>query len=567
MTTGPGGVATAATGAGGAGQGDAIAVVGLACRFPAAPSVAAFWQNLLNAVDAVHDYSDAELAAAGIEPGLRGDPAHVKAAGRLEGIEEFDADFFGFAPDEAARTDPQHRLFLETAWEALEDAGCDPVRYPGTIGLFAGASVNRYFLFHLLGRQEAGPGDWEDGLIPYQSSDYLPAQAAYRIGLTGPAVAVQAACATSLVSVCLAAQSLADYRCDLALAGGVSISWPRHRCLPGGLVSPDGRCRAFDAAAQGSGFGSGSGTVALKRLADAEADRDHIYAVLRGWAVTNDGSARGGFSVPGVAGQAAAVTEALAAAGSGPEEVGFVEAHGSGTPLGDAIEVAALTRAYRTAGDRRQEECALGAVKTNVGNLDAAAGVAGFIKAALACSTGMIPANLHFTQPHPDVPLPGSPFFVPAKTLSWRGAAKLAGVSSFGLGGTNAHAILGPPPPRHDVPGPGPWTLRLSARTPEDLRALAGLLRRWLAGHPAASLADVAYTLAEGRRRFPCAAEAGCRTLADALGALAGIEAGRTAGGHGGEPAGQTTAQPAQGRRIPLPTYPFHRRRHWIERS
>jgi phthiocerol/phenolphthiocerol synthesis type-I polyketide synthase E len=543
--------------------GDEIAVVGLACRFPGAPSPGAFWRNLLDSVDSVHDYTDAELAAAGVEPALCRDPAHVKAGGLVSGIGEFDAGFFGFAPDEAAMTDPQHRLFLETAWEALEDAGCDPDRYQGTIGVFAGASVNRYFLFHLLGQDRPVAGDWEDRLLPYQASDYLPAQVAYRFGLTGPTVAVQTACSTSLVSVCLAAQSLTDYRCDLALAGGVSVTWPRHRYRPGGLVSPDGRCRAFDAAAQGSGFGSGSGTVALKRLDDAQRDRDHVYAVLRGWAVTNDGSARAGFAVPGIEGQAAAVTEALAAAGAGPDDIGFVEAHGSGTPLGDAIEVAALTRAHRAAGGRHCEECALGAVKTSISNLDAAAGIAGFIKAALACAEGVIPANLHFSQPHPDVALAGSPFFVPVKTLRWDQASRLAAVSSFGLGGTNAHAVLAAPPPPDDVPpGAGPWMLRLSARTPEDLRALAARLGDWLAGHPGTRLADVAYTLAEGRRRFGCTAEFPARTLPQARQALAAVAAGKQAG-----PAAAATGPAAgdPGRRIPLPTYPFRRRRYWIE--
>jgi acyl transferase domain-containing protein len=550
--------------------GDAIAVVGLACRFPAAPSVAAFWQNLLDAVDAVHDYTDAELAACGIEAGLRRDPAHVKAAGHLAGIDEFDAEFFGFAPDEAARTDPQHRLFLETSWEALEDAGCDPARYPGTIGVFAGSSISWYFLFHLFGRKETVPGDWEGRIAPFQSPDYLPAQVAYRIGLTGPAVAVQTACSTSLVSVCMAAQSLADFRCDLALAGGVSVTWPRHRYAPGGLVSRDGRCRAFDAAAQGSGFGSGSGTVALKRLDDAERERDHIYAVLRGWAVTNDGSARAGFAVPGVDGQAAAVTEALAAAGAGADEVGFVEAHGSGTPLGDAIEVAALTRAYRAAGGRRREQCGLGAVKTNIANLDAAAGIAGFIKAVLACAEGVIPANLHFTRPHPDIALAGSPFFIPVKALGWDGPGRLAGVSSFGRGGTNAHVLLAAPPqaPRRERAADGPWMLRLSARTPGDLRAMAHRLSGWLADHPAACLADVAYTLAAGRQQFGCTAVVPASTISAAVTGLAAIEAGAQPGAGGGTAQQQPDAAaphgPADGRAISLPTYPFHRRRHWI---
>ncbi|MGW5673093.1 beta-ketoacyl synthase N-terminal-like domain-containing protein, partial [Micromonospora sp. NPDC003776] len=283
--------------------GDEIAVVGLAGRFPGAPDVATYWWNLCTGVDSIHEYTDAELAALGIGPGLRGDPRHVRAVGRLDGVADFDAEFFSFGADEAARTDPQHRLFLETAWEALEDAGHDPSRFPGLIGVYSSTSANRYFLFHLLDNPavvgDVDPDDWEARLVGRQFTDHLPGQVAYRLGLTGPALAVQSACSSSLVAVCLAAQSLADYQCDIALAGGVTVTWPRHRHTPGGLASPDGRCRAFDEGANGSGFGSGVGVVALRRLADAQADGDRIYAVLPGWAVTNDGPDRAGFAVPG----------------------------------------------------------------------------------------------------------------------------------------------------------------------------------------------------------------------------------------------------------------------------
>ncbi|MGW3809598.1 AMP-binding protein, partial [Micromonospora sp. NPDC005113] len=370
--------------------GDEIAVVGLAGRFPEAPDVATFWWNLCAGVDAIHDHSDEELAALGVGPGLRADPRHVKATGRLDGVADFDAEFFAFGDREAARTDPQHRLFLETAWEALEDAGHDPDRFPGLVGVYSATSVNRYFLFHLMDNPavvgDVDPDDWEARLVGRQLTDHLPGQVAYRLGLTGPAVAVQSACSSSLVAVCLAAQSLADYQCDIALAGGVSVTWPRHRHTPGGLASPDGRCRAFDEAAQGAGFGSGVGAVALRRLADAQADGDRIYAVLPGWAVTNDGGDRAGYAVPGPAGQAAAVAGALAAAEVAPGEVRFIEAHGSGTPLGDAIEVAALHEVYE--GAAPAETCALGSVKTTIGHLDAAAGIAGLIKAVLAVQHG-----------------------------------------------------------------------------------------------------------------------------------------------------------------------------------
>ncbi|KAB1947176.1 AMP-binding protein [Micromonospora sp. ALFpr18c] len=563
--------------------GDEIAVVGLAGRFPGAPDAATFWWNLCAGVDAIHDHSDDELAALGVGPGLRADPRHVKATGRLDGVADFDAEFFSFGDQEAARTDPQHRLFLETAWEALEDAGHDPDRFPGLVGVYAATSVNRYFLFHLMDNPavvgDVDPDDWEARLVGRQLTDHLPGQVAYRLGLTGPAVAVQSACSSSLVAVCLAAQSLADYQCDLALAGGVSVTWPRHRHTPGGLASPDGRCRAFDEAAQGAGFGSGAGVVALRRLADARADGDRVLAILPGWAVTNDGADRAGFAVPGPAGQAAAVAGALAAAEVTPGEVRLIEAHGSGTPLGDAIEVAALHEVYE--GTAPAETCALGSVKTSIGHLDAAAGIAGLIKAVLAVQHGVIPPNLHFTRPHPEIDLAAGPFYVPTKVRDWPDAPRrVAGVSSFGLGGTNAHVVVEQPPPVEppDPGAPGAHLLPVSARTPVALRAALGRLRRHLAG-TAPTLADVAATLALGRREFGCRAAV---VAIDAAGAVAALDEllrtdTRVAGPPGalrelaaswvaGQHLDWTALQPADAiRRTSLPTYPFQRRRYWID--
>ncbi|WP_245730278.1 beta-ketoacyl synthase N-terminal-like domain-containing protein [Micromonospora pallida] len=563
--------------------GDEIAVVGLAGRFPGAPDVATFWWNLCAGVDGIHDHTDAELAALGIGPRLRADPRHVKAAGRLAGVAEFDADFFSFGADEAARTDPQHRIFLETAWEALEDAGCDPERFPGLVGVYAATSANRYFLFHLMDNPavvgDVDPDDWEARLVGRQFTDHLPGQVAYRLGLTGPAVATQSACSSSLVAVCLAAQSLADYQCDIALAGGVNVTWPRYRATPGGLASPDGRCRAFDEAAAGSGFGSGAGVVVLRRLADAQADGDRIYAILPGWAVTNDGAERAGFAVPGPAGQAAAVANALAAAEVDPGEVRLVEAHGSGTPLGDAIEVAALHEVY--SGAAPAESCALGSVKTNIGHLDAGAGIASLIKAVLAVQHGVIPPNLHFTRPHPEVDLAAGPFYVPTKARDWpEGPRRVAGVSSFGLGGTNAHVVVEQPPPAEPAaePSGAAYLLPLSARTPEALRAVVTRLRAHLAG-TTAPLADVAWTLATGRRAFGCRALVAATDPAGAVAALDDLLAtgGRAAGAPAGlleQAAGWLAGGDVDwallhpdggGRRVGLPTYPFQRRRYWIE--
>ncbi|MEU8301510.1 AMP-binding protein [Micromonospora sp. NPDC048909] len=562
--------------------GDEIAVVGLAGRFPGAPDVATFWWNLCAGVDAIHDHTDAELAALGIGPGLRADPRHVRAAGRLDDVADFDAEFFAFGEQEAARTDPQHRLFLEAAWEALEDAGQDPTRFPGLVGVFSATSANRYFLFHLMDNPavvgDVDPDDWEARLIGRQFTDHLPGQVAYRLGLTGPAVAVQSACSSSLVAVCLAAQSLADYQCDIAIAGGVNVTWPRYRHTPGGLASPDGRCRAFDEAANGSGFGSGVGVVALRRLAEAQADGDRIYAILPGWAVTNDGPDRAGFAVPGPDGQAAAVAGALAAAEVPPGEVRFIEAHGSGTPLGDAIEVAALHEVY--AGGPA-ETCALGSVKTNIGHLDAGAGIAGLIKAVLAVQHGVIPPNLHYTRAHPEIDLASGPFYVPTKARDWPEAPRrVAGVSSFGLGGTNAHVVVEQPPPVEPVDGPQPTAhlLPVSARTPAALRDMVTRLRQHLAG-AAPALAEVAATLALGRRAFDCRAAVVAADLTGAITALDDLLA--TDARVAGEPAElrelaaawvagrdvDWTALHPDGavRRTSLPTYPFQRQRYWID--
>lgn len=558
--------------------GDEIAVVGMAGRFPGAADLDAFWWNLCAGVDAIHDYTDGELASLGIGPGLRGDPRHVRAGGRLDSIADFDAEFFSFGADEAARTDPQHRLFLETAWEAMENAGHEPADEPTSVGVFAATSANRYFLFHLFGNpavSAADPDDWEAQLLSRQFADHLPGQVAYRLGLTGPALAVQTACSSSLAAVALAAQSLTDYRCDLALAGGVSVTWPRHRQVPGGMVSADGRCRAFDEAASGSGFSSGVGVVALRRLADAIEDRDHVYAVLPGWGMSNDGADRAGFAVPGPGGQAAAIAEALAVADLPPAEVRFVEAHGSGTPLGDAIEVAALNEVFAGAG--APESCALGSVKTSIGHLDAAAGIAGLIKTVLAVRDGIIPPNLHFSRAHPEVELDAGPFYVPTKVRDWPEAERrVAGVSSFGMGGTNVHVLVTEAPAVEPAEEDGAeYLLPVSARNERALRLAVARLRDHLAAHRPA-LADVARTLTAGRRPFVCRAAVVASTVDEAVRALDSLVPGEVAG----EPAGAATlhavarrwvdgavelpTDPA-GRRIPLPTYPFQRTRFWIE--
>lgn len=557
-----------------------IAVVGMAVRVPGAEDLDTFWHNLLDGVDAVRRYNEDELLAAGEPAELVADPDYVPVGGALAGLEDFDAELFGYPPAEAARLDPQHRLFLEVAWRAIEDAGYDPDRYDGTVGVFAGAAPNRYLLGHLL---DGGTGDPE--ALFGSGPDYLPLRVSHKLGLTGPSIAVQTACSSSLAAVCLAADSLRDFRTDLVIAGGAAVTATRragYLAKAGGLTSPDGTCRVLDAAANGTVFGNGAGAVALKRLSDALADGDQVYAVLRGWAVTNDGAGRAGFAAPGVAGQTAVVAEALVDAEVEAGGIGYVEVHGSATPVGDAMEADALARAFDGAG----AGCLLGSVKPNVSNLDAAAGVVGLVKAALAVRHGTVPATLHVDTPNPEVEQ-GGHFQVAVKTVPWpvpEGPVRprRAGVSSFGLGGTNAHVVLEQPPvpPRlSTVDEPEP--LLLSALTAPALRAMAARLARHLAAHPELPLADVAYTLAVGRRVLPCRLAVVAANPTAAMAALSTWDSPVAAGGTGigdlevlcrrwaggGEVdwVGWFARRDGARRRVGLPGYPFERRRHWIE--
>ncbi|MFN8546796.1 MAG: polyketide synthase [Candidatus Eisenbacteria bacterium] len=413
-----------------------IAIVGWAGRMPGAPSIDAFWQNLRAGVESIRDLSDDELRAAGVDDANQ---AHyVRRAADLNDVDLFDAPLFGLTRREAELTDPQFRVFLEDAWTALEDAGHLGDARDLRVGVFAGASSSSY-----LGA--GGQGGFLSALG--NARDYLATQVSYRLNLTGPSLTVQTACSTSLVAVHLACQSLLNHECDLALAGGVSIGLPQtagYLYEEGDIASPDGRCRAFDAAAAGCIKGNGSGLVVLRRLEDALRDGDDIRAVIKGTAINNDGSDKVGFTAPSVSGQASVIREALAVAEVEPSSIDYVEAHGTATPLGDPIEVAALRQAFgsREAGAPR---CALGSVKTNIGHLDAAAGVAGLLKAALALQHGELPPSLHFERPNPKLELDSSSFFVNATLRQWparEGSARRAGVSSFGIGGTNAHAVL-----------------------------------------------------------------------------------------------------------------------------
>ncbi|MBV8072069.1 MAG: type I polyketide synthase, partial [Acidobacteriaceae bacterium] len=489
---------------------DGIAVIGMAGRFPGAANPSEFWQNLKNGVESITRFSSEELEVRDSAE-LR-QANYVRARAILDGIDQFDPDFFGIYPQEARLMDPQHRVFLECCWEAIEDAGYDVTSIAQPVGVFAGCSPNSYFLTQVCQDREFAL----DYAASYQVGHYttmlgaiadtLATRVAYKLNLRGPAVTLLSACSTSLVAVCQACTSLLTYQCDYALSGGVSITLPQKRGYlyqAGGMVSPDGHCRAFDEGAQGTVFGSGAGVVFLKRLADAVADRDPIYAVIRGFATNNDGSSKVGFTAPSIEGQASAIAAAQALAGVAADSISYIEAHGTGTPLGDPIEVAALTQVFR-ASTARTGFCALGTAKGNVGHLDVAAGVTGLIKTALALKHRQIPPMLHFRTPNPKLKLESSPFYVNSELLDWQPTSsnpRRAGVSAFGVGGTNAHLVLEDGPPRESTPGKRPvHLLPLSARSADALLGTAERLASKLAGDPDAALADVAYTLQTGRR-------------------------------------------------------------------
>jgi non-ribosomal peptide synthase protein (TIGR01720 family) len=485
-----------------------VAVIGMSCRFPGARSVEEFWDNLRNGVESIRFFSDEELLTAGVDLAVLDDPSYVPARGALDGVEEFDADFFGFTPREAEVLDPQHRLFLETGWEALERAGYDPQRYDGWVGVFAGAGASSYFL-HNLGRHPElieAVGAFQVTLS--NDEDFLATRTSYKLDLRGPSLTVQTACSTSLVAVHLACQALLRGECELALAGGVAIDLPQrsgYHFRPGGILSPDGHTRTFDAEARGCVGGSGVGVVLLKRLSDALADGDPIDAVIKGSAINNDGAGKVGFTAPGSRGQALVIQAAQMVADVDPETVTYVEAHGTATELGDPIELSALTRAFR-AGTERNGFCAVGSVKTNIGHLDAAAGVAGLIKTVLALSHGEIPPSLNFERPNPAIDFASTPFFVARELAPWRSdGPRRAGVSSFGIGGTNVHVVL-EEAPAAEPPSPAAdgWRLLpLSARSESALAASSARLADHLEAHPDLRLEDVAYTLQVGRAELP----------------------------------------------------------------
>ncbi len=486
---------------------NSIAIIGMSGRFPGARNVEEFWRNLRDGVESIQFFSDEELIEAGVDAAQFRRSDYVRAAGVLEGVELFDAAFFGFNPRETEIMDPQHRIFIEAAWEALEDAGYVGEIYEGLIGIFAGSSLSTYLLNNLQHHRET-----LDLVGPYQvilsnDKDHVTTRASYKLNLKGPSVSIQTACSTSLVAVCTACTSLLDHQCDVALAGGISIKVPQksgYLYQEGGIGSPDGHCRPFDEKAKGTVSGNGLGIVVLKRLSDALADGDSIRAVIKGWAINNDGSGKVGYTAPALEGQAEVIAFAQAISNVDPETISYVETHGTGTSLGDPIEIAALTQAFR-ATTSKKNFCAIGSVKSNIGHLDPAAGVAGLIKTVLCLEHKELPASLNFEKPNPAIDFANSPFYVNDKLSSWEtnGTPRRAAVSSFGIGGTNSHVVL------EEAPEVGrsdslksEHLLCISARSEASLENATANLLDHLKRHPGINPADLAYTCHVGRKAF-----------------------------------------------------------------
>jgi amino acid adenylation domain-containing protein len=492
-----------------------IAVVGMSCRFPGAGSVEEYWNNLIMGKETLTHFSDEEIAK--VEPyfdKLKNNPDYVRMRGALKDVDKFDAAFFGITPREASETDPQQRMWFETAWEALENAGIDPYNYPGAIGVYAGGAMSSYLLSNILRDPQRmanyfNPHFGSSGQIMNGNDiSYMSTKTAYYFDLKGPAVYVQTACSTSLVAIAQACQSLYSYDSDVCLAGGVRIYVPQEKGYmyqEGAISSPDGHCRPFDEKAKGTVGGNGVGVVVLKRMEDAIRDNDTIYALVSGWALNNDGSNKVSFAAPSVDGQAEVIMMAQSFAEVSPEEIGYVEAHGTATQLGDPIEMAGLTKAF-SAKTNKKQFCGIGSVKSNIGHTDAAAGVASFIKVCLSAYYKKIPPSLHYIKPNPHIDFENSPFYVLNHVKEWTDEKPLIiGVSSFGIGGTNAHVIVEQPPlPETEAESKSEWPelIVLSAKTEDSLKQQKQNLAEFLKTRTDLNINDVANTLAFGRNHM-----------------------------------------------------------------
>ncbi|MEU8385636.1 type I polyketide synthase, partial [Streptosporangium sp. NPDC048865] len=481
-----------------------IAIIGMAGRFPGATDIGTFWRNISTGVESFTRFSDEELIAAGVDPATFQQPNYVRSRPILDDIRGFDAGFFGYNPREATLADPQQRIFLECVWEALESAGYAAPEGRGSVGVFAGMNISGYLLTRLMAFQM---GIDTSALMIGNDKDSLATNVSFRLDLNGPSLSVQTFCSTSLVAVHLASESLRRGECDMALAGGVSVRIPDrigYLWEEGGQESPDGHVRTFDAEGRGSMFGDGAAVVTLKRLSDAVADRDTVYAVIRASAINNDGAVKFSYLAPSIDGQRRCVSAALARAGVDPDDISYVEAHGTATEVGDPMEVAALARAFGET--ERKQYCVLGSIKPNVGHLDRASGVTGLIKVVQSLRHELIPGTLHYRSPNPEIDFESGPFRVTAEPTPWprsAGRPRIAGISSLGMGGTNAHAIITEAPLPAERPArPRRWQiLPVSARSAAAAEQSCSRLAEHLAGS-ADHLGDVAYTLQAGRKVF-----------------------------------------------------------------
>ena len=503
-----------------------IAIIGMMGRFPGANTVKTFWEKLKNQQDTVTFFSDEELADTGVMPDSIQHPNYVKANQILPEIEMFDADFFQITKKEAEIIDPQQRIFLECAYEALENAGYNPEVYDGIIGVYVGIGMNTYALDNLSQKYKDASSVERYQLMLANDKDYLATRISYKLNLKGPSMNINTACSTSLVAIHMACLSLLNGECDMALTGSASIRVPQiagYLHQEGMIFSPDGHCRAFDAKAQGTVLGDGVGVVILKRISDALADGDTIHAVIKGSAINNDGSLKAGYTAPSFEGQQSVITEAQAISGIDAETITYVEAHGTGTNLGDPVEIAALTEAFRKQTKKRGF-CAIGSVKTNIGHLDAAAGMAGMIKTVLMLKNKTLVPSLHYESPNSDIDFENSPFFVQTHVEEWKanGNPRRAGVSAFGIGGTNSHIVLEEAPQTSHVPQARQAELLiLSAKTESALDQITNNLAKYLKQNPQLNLGNVAYTLSIGRKSYPYRKILVCKDIKDAALTLA----------------------------------------------
>jgi len=519
-----------------------IAIVGMSGRFPGAENVDEFWQNIINKKESIRFYTNEELLKAGVSKNLVNDPSYVPAKGAIKNPKGFDAAFFGYTPRDAQITDPQHRLFLECAHEALEDAACVSDTFKGQVGVYAGTGINNYLTNHISAHQNLVNTVGDYPITIGNDKDFLANRVSYKLNLNGPAMVIQTACSTSLVAIHTACQALINDECDAALAGGVSLGKlddEGYLYKEGMIMSPDGHCRAFDEKARGTVQGQGAGVVLLKRLDDALKDNDHIYAVIKGSGINNDGAAKSGYTAPSIEGQAKAIMLAHASANVSPQQISFIETHGTGTPIGDPIEIESLNYAFRhnasmdrtetnTTGETNIDEvnsssthyCAIGSVKSNIGHMDAASGVAGLIKAAKALEQTILPPSLHFETANPKINFKGSPFYVNTQSMPWpdQVGPRHAGVSSFGIGGTNAHMVLSEAPTQTVAGRSRPWRIiTLSAKTETALETMTIQLHDYLNTHPNVSFSDVCYTLHLGRKLFEHRRYLVCKNTDDAI--------------------------------------------------